>query len=399
MNNQAISLYIHIPFCETKCPYCDFNTYAGIEGMIPDYVKSLVGEITLWGQRLGRPSVSTIFFGGGTPSYIPAKDMAKILKACHSSFHVTHDAEITLEANPGDLTREKAVSYLEEGINRISIGVQSLGDALLRLLGRRHTAEEAVRAYHLAREAGFSNVNLDFMYGMPYQDLETWRQTLEQSLALEPDHLSLYCLTLEEGTPMHRLVRNGQLPEPDPDLAADMYQMAEERLEMAGYRHYEISNWARPGFESRHNLTYWRNGSYLGVGPGAHSFLDGFRFYNLKSPREYIQRLKGHANSKVLGERTIDEETLRSFPTVQDVEEIDTRLEMAETMMMGLRLDEGITLEAFAERFERDLLEIYQGPVEELTSLGLLALEDGALILTPRGRLLGNEVFSRFLAS
>ena len=332
MNTQAhieetpmphrLALYVHIPFCETKCPYCDFNTYAGIEHMMPAYVEALAAEIERWGDMLCRPAMTTLFLGGGTPSYLPAHDLEAVLSAVRRAFKVTPDAEATMEANPGDLLGDAPASLAQLGFNRLSVGVQSLDDGLLRLLGRRHTAQDVADAFRAVRRAGFDNVNLDLMYGLPLQSMAQWRDTLDGVLALGPQHLSLYCLTLEEGTPMEQQVRLGEIPEPDADLAADMYLHAEELLEREGYRHYEISNWARPGLESRHNLTYWRNGPYLGVGPGAHSYLGRWRFHNLASPREYVRRMAEAApvDGTPAG---LSEEAIRRIAVVGGVERVD----------------------------------------------------------------------------
>ena len=391
-----LALYVHIPFCETKCPYCDFNTYAGIEGLMPSYVTALRRELAVWGDALGHPGVSTVFFGGGTPSYVPSEDLSLVVGTVGSSFDVAPMAEVTLEANPGDLTASKLTAYLECGVNRLSIGFQSLSDRLLGVLGRRHSASEAVDAYRLAVASGFGNVSIDLIYGLPYQTLEDWKETLEGAVELSPPHISMYCLTLEEGTPMEQQVRSGELPEPDSDLAADMYLAAQDSLGRQGYRHYEISNWARPGFESRHNMTYWRNQSYLGVGPGAHSYLRSFRFSNLRSPREYIRRLPPDFSSQ--GDRpwVLSREAIKAIPVVEEVEPIDRRLEMAETLMMGLRLDTGVSTDEFARHFGVTPSQAYDGTIDELTSLGLMETVDGWVRLTPRGRLLGNEVFGRF---
>ena len=392
---QRLSLYVHIPFCETKCPYCDFNTYAGIEHLMPAYVEALVAEIERWGATLGRPTVTTLFMGGGTPSYLLAHDLEAVLAAVRRAFDVMPDGEATLEANPGDLLGDAGASLARLGLNRLSVGVQSLDDGLLRLLGRRHTAQDVAAAFRAVRRAGFDNVNLDLMYGLPLQSMAQWRETLDGALALGPKHLSLYCLTLEGGTPMEQQVRQGTMPEPDADLAADMYLYAEEVLARDGYRHYEISNWARPGCESRHNLTYWRNGPYLGVGPGAHSFLGRWRFHNLSSPREYVRRM-ADAGPVEGAPGVLSEETIRLIPVVGGVECVNGALEMAETMMMGLRLDEGVDLATFERRFGRRLDSEYGEELEELTGFGLLERDDGAVRLTARGRLLGNEVFLRF---
>ena len=392
---QRLALYVHIPFCETKCPYCDFNTYAGIEHMLPDYVQALASEIERWGDMLGRPAMTTLFLGGGTPSYLPAHDLEAVLAAVRRAFKVTPEAEATMEANPGDLLGDAPSSLSRLGFNRLSVGVQSLDDGLLRLLGRRHTAQDVADALRGVRRAGFDNVNLDLMYGLPSQSMAQWRDTLDGVLALGPEHLSLYCLTLEEGTPMEQQVRLGALPEPDADLAADMYLLAEELLEREGYRHYEISNWARPGLESRHNLTYWKNGAYLGVGPGAHSYLGRWRFHNLASPREYVRRMAEamQASGSPAG---LSEETIRRIPVVGGVEYVDDALEMGETMMMGLRLDEGVELASFESRFGRSMDAVFGEQLAELTGYGLLERDDGVVRLTARGRLLGNEVFLRF---
>ena len=405
MASQPIALYIHIPFCETKCPYCDFNTYSGIEPIMPDYIAALVEEIGLWGTALRYLNnhspesrhIGTIFFGGGTPSYLPPENIQQVLDAVRSAFSLTSDSEVTLESNPGDVTSDRLKSWREVGVNRLSIGVQSLDDGLLHLLGRRHDAETARQAYHNAREAGFDNVNLDLMYGLPHQTLQQWRKTLTETVKLAPEHLSLYCLTLEEGTPLDTWVRQGKVPDSDPDLAADMYLLAEELAGSAGYDHYEISNWALPGQACRHNLTYWQNQPYLGVGPGAHSYLDGYRFANLRPPRQYIQRIRRWSQHPP---SSVDLAGFRRDGALDMVETVDSRLEMAETMILGLRLTQGVSEEGFARRFGVEIRDTYTVQVRELETLGLLEwLSDHRLRLTPRGRLLGNEVFQRFLES
>ena len=272
-NEQGFSLYVHIPFCETKCPYCDFNTYAGIEALIPDYIRALKQEIVFWSSALEDKNINTVFFGGGTPSMLSLFDLETLMECINTSFQIAEDAEITLEANPGDLSLEKLKGYSPLGINRLSIGVQSLDDPLLKVLGRRHTAADAINAYQRARDVGLNNISLDFIYGVSHQSLSTWIRTIEQAITLAPDHLSLYALTIEPNTPMEEWVNQGILPEPDPDIAADMFLEASALLTQAEYQHYEISNWAKYDHHSRHNTTYWKNFPYLGVGPGAHSYL------------------------------------------------------------------------------------------------------------------------------
>ena len=395
---QPIALYVHIPFCETKCPYCDFNTYAKIESLIPDYVTALRTEIELWASLLEAPPVRTVFFGGGTPSYLPSNDISALMATIAGSFPLEDDVEITLEANPGDFTPDKLSRFLDAGINRLSIGVQSFDDGLLRLLGRRHTASDAVEAYRMALDAGFDNVSIDLMYGLPHQTIDHWRETLERTADLQPPHVSLYALTLEGGTPMEHSVSQGTLPTPDPDLAADMYALAEQDLDALGYRHYEISNWAVEGREGLHNIVYWRNEPYLGVGPGAHSSLANHRFSNLKPPREYVKRLQDPSRSprSLNGPREDSYAAIRSMPVVDTIEFIDRRLEMAETMMLGLRLDTGVSIPEFEARFGVSPTDAYREELDELQPTGLVETVDGSIRLTDQGRFLSNEVFVRF---
>ena len=394
---SGISLYVHIPFCKTKCPYCDFNTYQGIEALIGPYMEALLLEIRLWGATLGHPRVNTIFFGGGTPSYIPLEHTEKLLRTIDDAFEVVPGAETTLEANPGDLTAPALTRLLEMGVNRLSIGVQSLDDSLLGLLGRRHTAHEAMEAYRLAHLSGFESVNLDLMYGLPRQTIAQWEDTLAKVLELGPPHLSLYCLTLEEGTPLERWVRQDRLPEPDPDLAADMYTLVRETLGEAGYHHYEISNWAMPGFRCLHNMAYWLNRHYLGVGPGAHSCLHGYRFWNVDPPRLYVQRVQKWASQERGPMETLDRDALSGMGPVGGVEPISPQLEMNETMFLGLRLLDGLGVEDFKRRFACDPMQLYGPQIQELEGQGLLERSNGVLRLTGRGCLLANQVFMRFL--
>ena len=429
---QPIALYVHIPFCETKCPYCDFNTYAKIESLIPGYVSALRTEIELWAGLLEGPPVRTVFFGGGTPSYLPSNDINALMATISESFALRDDAEITLEANPGDFTPDKLNHFLDAGINRLSIGVQSFDDGLLTLLGRRHSAADAVEAYRMAHDAGFDNVSIDLMYGLPHQTIDHWRESLARTGDLHPPHVSLYALTLEGGTPMEHSVSQGTLPTPDPDLAADMYAMAEHDLGALGYRHYEISNWAADGKLGLHNIVYWRNEPYLGVGPGAHSSLANHRFSNLKPPREYIRKLaecatslattfpvsdhlrhennplaarsRGGFQTRPYSGAMVTQEgnpkdahaAIRSIPVVDTIEFIDRRLEMAETMMLGLRLDTGVSVREFETRFGASPIDVYREELEELQPTGLVETVDGSIRLTDKGWFLSNEVFVRF---
>jgi len=370
---ESLSLYFHIPFCRSRCHYCSFNSYSGLDWLTPQYLQALTKEMRSWARQ---EPVDTVYLGGGTPTLLDSGQLDAVLQACARSFGVCGDAEITIEANPGDIDRP----FLEElralGINRLSLGVQSWDDAALKRLGRRHSAAEAEAAYGLARTA-FDNVNIDLLYAVPGQTLEQWRQALERALSLEPDHLSLYPLSVEEGTALSADIASGRMVKADPDLAAEMFLMAEEAL--AAYEHYEISNWARPTKRCRHNLTYWRNLPYLGFGAAAHSSVEGRRWYNVLSPIDYV--------------RKIDE----TGSAVEGQEDIDEALEMAETVILGLRLGDGVSRDAFAGRFDKDIDIVYAEEVSELVDLGLLLDDGGAIRLTQRGRLLGNQVFLRFL--
>jgi oxygen-independent coproporphyrinogen-3 oxidase len=379
----SLGLYIHVPFCERKCPYCDFNTYAGLQRLYAPYARALAREITLAGEALSHPPARTVFFGGGTPTVLPTELLGEILEAVRRAFALLPDAEITAEANPGTVDRARFAGLRALGVNRLSMGAQSFHDDELRFLGRIHSAEDVERAFAAARAAGFDNVNLDLIYGLPGQPVDKWRRTLAQAVALEPEHISCYALTVEAGTPLARWVEEGRVPPPDDDLAADLYEEAEASLAAAGYEHYEISNWARQAeadYRAQHNLIYWRNEPYLGFGAGAHSSLGGRRWWNVRAPEAYIRRLDS-GKGVTEGEETIDE-----------------TLAMGETMMLGLRLvQEGVSHEGFAKRHGRDLEEVYADELQELERWGLIERSRARVRLTRRGRLLGNQVFQRFL--
>ena len=405
--DEGISLYVHVPFCLSKCPYCDFNTYQGIESQFDDFLTAVIQEITAWSVALGRPTVNTIFLGGGTPSYLPDGEVARIMDAIARNYRVRADAEITAECNPNDLSPEKTAELRASGINRMSIGVQSMDNGLLSMLGRRHDADEAAEALERCRHAGFDNVNLDLMYGLPQQSLGQWRDTVARVVALAPEHLSLYSLTLEEGTPLRRWVQQGRLPEPDPDLAADMYDHARVALAAAGYHHYEISNWTLPGLESEHNLAYWRNLQWVGVGPGAHSSLrvgeagSACRFWTVRSPRDYARLAREWAENAEKSGRwpAVTEDRIAEVPTVDGSEVSDEATTAAETMFLGLRLLDGMDIAAASERIGIDLSARYERELAELTADGLLVWEGEArLRLAEEAYLVANQVFTRFLA-
>ncbi|HET9111530.1 MAG TPA: radical SAM family heme chaperone HemW [Ktedonobacterales bacterium] len=393
---DTISLYLHIPFCHAKCHYCDFNSYAGMLGLREQYVAALCDEIALAGRRVrdaqGRPRrCRTIFFGGGTPSLLTPAQIAQLLDTARAAFDLDPDAEITMEANPGALEYERLDDVRGAGVNRLSMGAQSFDPALLRWMGRIHSPEEIETAFRSARAAGFTNINLDFIFALPGQSRQTWEDTLERALALEPDHLSLYNLIVEEGTPLYGWVARGKVREVDEDTAADMYEYAQRRLDAAGYQHYEISNWARPGHACEHNLTYWRNLAWIGLGAGGSSFYAGRRFTNARPIRDYIARVR--ASLKESG----DASAALPAGAVVENEVISRELEMAETAMLALRLAEGLSLQSFSERYGQGFWQTFEQRLSDIQSLGLLEESAGSIRLTDRGRMVGNEVFARLL--
>ena len=389
---EPYSLYLHIPFCQTRCTYCDFNAYAGMSDLIGRYARALAKEIRVTSlprqAREGGESVHTIFFGGGTPSLTPLPDLALIFAACRETFDLTADAEITLEANPGTVSLEYLEGLRALGVTRLSFGVQSAHASELALFNRIHSFEDAVETVRLARIAGFDNVNLDLIFGIPGQTLAMWQHTLESTLGLEPEHLSAYSLSLEFGTPMQAWVQRGQLPAPDPDLAADMYEWAGETLEAHGFAQYEISNWAMDGRNTcRHNLQYWRNLPYLGFGAGAHGWAKGWRYSVARSPRGYIERIERG-----------DEAEFPFSPALAEKEMVDRETEMGETMMLGMRLTaEGVSECTFRERFGIGLSEAYAEELGDLAEAGLIEWDATGARLTRRGRPVANWVFRRFV--
>jgi oxygen-independent coproporphyrinogen-3 oxidase len=390
------SLYFHIPFCRHRCAYCDFNTYAGRGALIPAYVEALCREIRVVAACAPkRLPVHTIFFGGGTPSLLTPKQFEKILQIVHASFDLrpsdpSATLETSLEANPGTVTLDSLREMHHIGFNRVSLGVQSVHPNELRQLERIHDFFEVIQSVKWARRAGFDNLNLDLIYGLPEQTLSRWQESLCRAVDLGPEHLSLYALTVEHGTPFGRWAARGLLPLPDPDLAADMYEWAGEYLEGREYEQYEISNWSKQGCQCRHNLQYWRNQPYLGFGAGAHGCANGLRISNTLRIKTYIDRL--HPDYL-----TPDTPFPLSPATVNQTR-LTPRVEMQETMMLGLRLtQEGVSAAVFQERFGQEMQSVFAKEIGELERLGLLEWVGDALRLTRRARLVGNQVFLRFV--
>ncbi|NJM41191.1 MAG: radical SAM family heme chaperone HemW [Anaerolineae bacterium] len=377
-------LYLHIPFCASRCTYCDFNTYVGMNDLHEPYVRALQSEIALTPalshRERGLVRASTIFFGGGTPSLLQPQQIGALIQTCRESFEVPAQGEITMECNPGSVSLGYLREVRAQGVNRLSFGAQSADPNELKLLGREHSFEQVVSAIQNAREAGFDNVNFDLIFGLPHQSLETWQRTLDAALEINPDHISLYALTIEQGTPMYDWVRRGEQPYPDPDAAADMYDYAEQTMGEAGYDHYEISNWCKPERECQHNLIYWRNEPYFGLGAGAHSSSICRRWWNARRPADYIARAERGDSLEMNGE-DIDEATSRG-----------------ETMMLGLRLlKEGVGNLRFAQRYGHPIPFFYERELEQGLKLGLLDVNDERVKLTERGHFLSNSVMELFV--
>jgi oxygen-independent coproporphyrinogen-3 oxidase len=402
VSSEPLSTYLHIPFCSLKCAYCDFNSYAGLDDLVDSYCDALIAEIGLWSVvARGRP-VPTVFFGGGTPSLLPLPQIERITNALRDSFALEADVEVSLEANPGTVDLDYLRGLRAAGVNRISFGVQSFYEDELAALDRIHSAEEAVQCYRWAREAGFERINLDLIYGLPEQPMARWQATLERAIELAPEHLSLYALTVEEGTKLAYDIDRGRVPEPDGDAQAAMYEWSCERMAAAGYHQYEISNWCRPSRpdgssgECRHNLVYWRNGDWLGLGAGAHSHWQGMRFADVYSPRQYVE-LVNQTVSHGIDLEADPRELLRGMRQVTYVEEPSARTAMSDAAILGLRLNEGLDVEEFSQRYGISLESAYGPAIAEMSEAALVERENGRIRLTSRGRLLANEVFVRLL--
>ena len=394
--DAALSLYLHIPFCSLKCSYCDFNSYAKLDDLVPDFVDALCAELALWAPIVRERPIETVFFGGGTPSLLPLPHIERIMATLRDHYALDDGAEVTLEANPGTADGDYFAGILAAGVNRLSIGFQSLHDDELVALDRIHNAAEAVQCYRWARDAGFRRINVDLIYGLPGQPMVSWQETVERAIELAPDHVSAYALTVEDGTKLAYDVEHGTVPPPDGDLQAEMYEWAGQRLTEAGRQQYEISNWSRPGEECRHNLVYWRNGEWLALGPGAHSHWGGHRFADVYSPRQYIRLVAATAEEPAAAEGS-PAAILAAMQQVTFVDPQPAELQMADTAILALRLNAGLDLAAFEQHFGRRFEDVYSEPLAETLEMGLLERDDGRLLLTDRGRYLANEVFVRLL--
>ncbi len=390
------SLYLHVPFCISKCPYCDFNSHVGLEGLFDSYSRALVTEIETWGRELDGPRLDTVFIGGGTPSRVPAAHIAAALDAVRRNFDLSPDAEVTLEANPQSAEAIKLEAWLRAGVNRLSLGFQSLDAGALAFLERAHGAEEAIGVFGRARQAGFDNVSCDLIFGIPGLSTARWEEVLAEALALGPDHLSAYELTPESGTRLGADVSAGRTDMPDEDLVLAQYEVAARLLPGQGFHRYEFSNWARPGRECRHNLAYWSGVPYAAAGAGAHAFVfagaapgwlirdrgpssRAARQWNLANPAAYIAAVR-HTGRALAGHEWLGVETA-----------------IGDLMMMGLRRDRGVDLAAASSLYGVDVAAQVEPVVGRLCDAGMLESDGGWVRATPRGMMVLNQVVSEFI--
>lgn len=377
-----IGLYVHVPFCIRKCRYCSFLSFPCNEDkLLTEYSNALIREIRTRYEEWPYRIVDSIYIGGGTPSIMPAKDMARVVNEIRENFVVTDDCEITIEANPATITDEKLKTYLDCGINRISIGVQSFDNTILNFLGRVHDKNDAINAIRMAKKMGFDNVNIDLMFGIPGQTMKMWRDSLRQSLFLRPEHISLYSLQIEEGTPFYDMIYVDEMVSEVPEnVDRAMYNEALMMMDDVGYKHYEISNASLPGFESRHNMKYWSYQDYLGLGPGASSFIGGHRFKNCEKVSEYLKYIKA------------------GMPPVkpENVEDYSEREEMGIYVFTGLRKIEGFNINDFERTFMKDFFDVYDPSILERFK-GFIEMDGMNLKLTRKGLDVSNKIMAEFV--
>jgi len=373
---MSYSLYLHVPFCKRKCDYCDFPSYAGKENLIPEYLEALKAELGYYSSVYDKPSIGTIYVGGGTPTLLSEDQISSLFEAIRKDFDVLPGSEITSEANPGTVTKEKLRALMNCGANRISLGAQTFNNDLLKKLGRIHLEHEITEAFGLIREAGFKNVNLDLIFALPGGSLKDWQGSLVKTVKLNPEHISTYNLQIEEGTPLYIEKLEGALLLPGEEDELKMYQIAIAFLNENGYRQYEISNFAREGFECAHNTAYWTMKEYIGIGAGAHSFINNTRTENTPFIEKYLSG---------------------DFSSIK-TEHVNTKKEsMQEMIFLGLRMMKGFNLNDFTGRFGIGFREIYKKEIEELTNDHLIEMAGKNVRLTEKGLFLANEVFKKFL--
>lgn len=375
-----LGLYLHLPFCISKCPYCDFNSYPLTEGKeLEHYLNALYGEIEIYSEKMKNRNIESIYFGGGTPTVLSGLSIYNIINYCKKTFKMNKEIEITIEANPGTLSKRKLKLIYQSGVNRLSIGGQSFDDLLLKKLGRIHTVREIIESYYMAREAGFKNINIDIMYALPEQSLKNLKTTLKKAVKLKPEHVSIYGLTINPGTKYYYDYQNNLLKLPSEDEEYDMFKWIINFLKQNNYEQYEISNFALPSKRSVHNQIYWKNQEYLGIGAGAYSYLKGYRYGNIKKPVRYISKISE-------GKLPIDEG-----------ERLSLKKRMAETIILGLRTKEGIGFKRFRERFKIDIDNVFGTQIDKLINLKLIKREKNKIKLSKDGIFVANVVFREFV--
>ena len=377
LKNNEIGIYVHIPFCKKKCDYCDFISYCNKDNLIKDYVESL--KIEIQSQNI-KPEITTIYIGGGTPSYIDSKYIIEIIGKIKEK-KVSPNAEITIEVNPGTVTKEKLEDYKICGINRISIGLQSTNNILLKEIGRIHDFDQFIETYKLAQKVGFKNINVDLMLGLPNQRIKDLKESLEQVLKLKPKHISVYSLIVEDGTPIANKIEKGELQLPDEELERNMYWFVKNTLELNGYKHYEISNFAKKGYESKHNLNCWNQKEYIGIGVAAHSYRDITRYSNTENIEEYIENVKkGEFNkNKIIHEVQKEDDAKKEY------------------MLLGLRKINGIDISQFKNKFGDNPIYLFRNELKKLTDEKLLIIDNNNIKLTNKGLDLANLVWEEFI--
>ena len=377
MENQEIGIYVHIPFCQKKCDYCDFISYCGKDSIIPKYIEAVKKEIEL--QKI-KPQITTIYIGGGTPSYIDSKYIKEIMAEIKKK-NVIENAEITIEVNPGTVTKEKLEDYISCGINRISIGLQSTQDNLLQEIGRIHNFEQFLETYNLAKNVGFKNINVDLMLGLPNQRIKDLKESLEKIIKLKPKHISVYSLIVEDNTPIAKKIELHELELPDEELERNMYWYVKNTLELNGYTHYEISNFAKKGYESKHNMNCWRQKEYIGIGVAAHSYRDITRYSNTINLEEYIRNVKSGnlERNRIIHEIQKEDDTKKEF------------------MLLGLRTIGGVKISDFKNKFGDNPIYLYRNELKKLSEEKLIAVDEDKIRLTNKGIDLANLVWEEFI--
>ena len=377
MKNKEIGIYVHIPFCKRKCDYCDFISFSNKDSKIQEYIEAVKKEIEL--QKI-KSEITTIYVGGGTPSYIESKYIKEIIEEIKKK-NVSNDAEITIEINPGTVTLEKLRDYKENGINRLSIGLQTTQNNLLKQIGRIHDFEQFVETYKMARKEGFKNINVDLMLGLPNQRIKDLKDSLEKVIELQPEHISVYSLIVEEGTPICNKIEKGDLELPEEELERNMYWYVKNTLELNGYKHYEISNFARKGYESKHNLNCWNQKEYIGIGLAAHSYRDITRYSNTEQMGEYIRNVKN--------------ENLERNRIIHEIQkEDDTKKEY---MILGLRQIDGIKISKFKEKFGDNPIYLFRNELKKLSDENLIYVDEDDIKLTNKGIDFANLVWEEFV--